>query len=71
MKLRCKFNCKRLNRLKGMGEGDGGRRPDRRTVFKNGMDLRSIKTKNGGRSREMIDMVKDKTQDFMGFRADC
>ena len=24
MKLRCKFNSKRLNRLKGMGEGDIG-----------------------------------------------
>ena len=67
MKLRCKFNCKRLNGLKGVGEGDRGRRPDRRTVFKNGTDLRSIKMKNGDRSREMIEMAKDKTQDYINY----
>ena len=38
MKLRCKFNYKRLNRIQRTGEGDRGRRPDRRTVFKDGTD---------------------------------
>ena len=35
VEFRCKFNCKSIKRIR---EGDGGRRPYRRTVFKDGTD---------------------------------
>ena len=38
MEFRCKFDGKGLNRIERMGEGNRSRRPDRRTVFKDGTD---------------------------------
>ena len=38
MELGCNFDCERLNGIKGKGEGNSGKKPNRRAVFNDKMN---------------------------------